>query len=241
MAGAGLRMTARLETLELRVRIGALVVLGGIDLAIAPGERVGLIGPNGSGKSTLFNAVTGLVPVAGGTVRLDGRDIANVPGHRIARAGVARTFQTPRVFRRMSVADNLRPSDAVIAETEIDGLLREAGLDIRREALAGDLTLAQLRRLEVARVLARRPRLVLLDEPTAGLTPSECADIVSRIGMLMPADAAVVVIEHRLDVLRDLTPRVVVLDHGVKIADGPMADVERDPAVHRVYTGAPDT
>jgi branched-chain amino acid transport system ATP-binding protein len=232
---------ALLDIEALAVRIGGLDVLSGIDLSVAAGEAVGLFGPNGSGKTTLFNAITGITAAAAGRIRLAGRDITGDRPDRIAEAGIARTFQTPRVFQRMTVADNIRPARRAFPGHALNRLLGAAGLAGRRDELAADLTLCEVKRLEIARALALAPRLLLLDEPTGGLTPAEAADIVGLVRDLVPKATALIVIEHRLDVLRSLCPRAVALDHGTRIADGALAAVEQDGKVRAAYFGSAAT
>jgi branched-chain amino acid transport system ATP-binding protein len=243
----------------LTVRFDGLEALAGIDLALADGEVLGLVGPNGSGKSTLFNAITGLCAPDSGRVRFGGIEIAGKPAHLIARLGIARSFQHPRLFQRMTVFDNVwaaqhslpgigwRGLTALGGMAErtrraaVDRLLREAGLAERRGALAGELPLADQRRLELARALAREPKLLLLDEPAGGMTPAETAELVDLLRRIALPGRACIVIEHKIDLIAALCDRVAVLDFGRKIAEGRPAAVLADSAVRAAYFGADGT
>jgi branched-chain amino acid transport system ATP-binding protein len=230
-------MTPRLSLKGLTVRFGGLTVLEGVDLAVAPGERIALFGPNGSGKSTLFNAMTGAVAVEAGSTRLDGTEITNAPPHAIASAGVVRSFQTPRVFGRLTVRDNIWPTVARIDDAALDYLLTVGGLAGRADVFARDLGLADLRSLECIRALAIAPSLLLLDEPTAGLSPAEAQNILTLLEAHLPQNTAVIVIEHRLDVLELFVDRAVVLHNGRIIADGTPGHVSRSDIVRDAYLG----
>jgi ABC-type branched-subunit amino acid transport system ATPase component len=230
-------MTPRLTLQGLTMRFGGLTVLDGVDLAVAPGERVALVGPNGSGKSTLFNIVTGAVAATAGRVMLDGVDITSAPPHGIAAAGVIRSFQTPRVFKRLSVRDNIRPTTGPADDAAIEGLIDIGGLAGRVDDLAGDLGIAELRRLELVRAFAARPSLLLLDEPTAGLSPSEADGVMALLKAHLPPNTAVVVIEHRLDLVTAFADRAIVLHDGKIIADGAPDIVRRIAPVLEAYLG----
>jgi branched-chain amino acid transport system ATP-binding protein len=226
-----------LEIEDLRVTFGGVAALAGVGLRLGATEVVGVVGANGSGKSTLLNALTGAV-AATGRLRLEGRDLAGLASDRVARAGVARAFQTARAFRHMSVLDNARPAHPVAADVApAEVWLARVGLAERARDLAGDLDQFALRRLELARTLAAGPRLILLDEPTSGLTPNESEAMVALLRQWAVGRVAMLVVEHRMDVVRELCPRTVVLDLGRILADGPTGDVLALPAVAAAYFG----
>lgn len=219
----------------LTVRFGGVEALGDLALEVAPGETVGLIGPNGAGKTTLFDALTGVVRPDAGRIRIAGRDIDGLAPHAIAELGVARTFQGIRLFRRLSVRDNVRAGRRVDAEA----WLGRVGLTHRRDALPDELAPAEQRRLELARALAVEPRLLLLDEPVGGLTPAETTAFENLLRAVALPGRATVLIEHRVDLVAALCRRIVVLDFGRKIADGAPADVLGDARVRAAYLGQP--
>jgi ABC-type branched-subunit amino acid transport system ATPase component len=221
----------------LTVRFGGVEALSRLDLALAPGQALGLMGPNGCGKTTLFDAITGLVPPAAGRIAFRGRDVTGLPAHAIARMGLARTFQTVRLFERMTVADNLAPVDAPTSSARRERLLEAVGLARRRDALAGEVTLEEQRRLEIARALARAPALLLMDEPTAGLDPQETEAMVALIRRLVLPACALILTEHKGHVVADLCPRAVLLDQGRKVGEGPPAELFASPDFRRRYLG----
>jgi len=251
---------ALLEINDLTVRFGGLVALRSVGLEVPAHGVVGVIGPNGSGKSTLFNAITGLVAAQGGAIRLAGAEIGGMPPHRVLERGVARTFQNIRLFPNLSVLDNVMVGmHARLATGALGAVLRlpptrreeaaarEHALAIlsifgnrllpRLDHPASSLSYANRRRTEIARALASRPRLLLLDEPAAGMNPAETLELVDQIRSLSRLGLAILLIEHKLDVVADLADNVVVLDHGEKIAEGPAAAMRRDPEVIRAYLG----
>jgi branched-chain amino acid transport system ATP-binding protein len=211
-----------LDVQGLTVRFGGVEALSNVDLKLAAGEVLGLVGANGCGKTTLLDAVTGVVPIAAGRVKLAGEDITGAPIHDIARRGIARTNQTARLFTTMTVADNVSRVDQASAET-IDAVLAQTGLAGRREILAGELSLAEQRQLEIARALARSPRLMLLDEPTSGLSPEDTDAMIELLSKHVLPGRAVILIEHKLPVLSTLCARAMLLDQGRVASAGPPA------------------
>jgi ABC-type branched-subunit amino acid transport system ATPase component len=221
----------------LTVRFGGVEALSRLDLALAPGQALGLMGPNGCGKTTLFNAVSGLVPAAAGRILFRGRDVTGLPAHAIARMGLARTFQTVRLFAHMTVADNLAPSDMPGSAARMEQLLETVGLAEKGQTLAGELTLEEQRRLEIARALGRSPALLLMDEPTAGLDPQETEAMVALIRRLVLPACALMLTEHKADVVEGLCPCAVLLDQGRKVREGPPAELFASLDFRRSYLG----
>jgi len=211
---------------------------------VAEGEILGLIGPNGAGKTTLFNLVSGYLRPTRGSVALFGREVTGLAPFALARLGVSRTFQVVRPFLRLSVLENVmvgsflrnrRPRDAEAAALEVLALL---GMEKLADAPASALTLAARKRLEIAKALALRPRLLLLDEVVAGLNPSEVAATIEVIRRIRQGGVTIVIVEHILKVIMGLSDRVVVLDHGRKLAEGTPAQVAANPEVIAAYLGS---
>jgi branched-chain amino acid transport system ATP-binding protein len=239
--------THLLEVERLSKRFGGFVALDNIALAVTAGERVGLIGPNGSGKSTLVNCLCGALANDGGTVRFAGRDLAGLGAHARTRIGMARTFQLPRPFASMTVLDNVRvpllyaagapaaPGEKIVGRCE--ELLTLVGLDAAARRHPRDLTQVEMRKLELARALAAEPRLLLADEPMAGLSNAEVDDIVALLIALNARGITVILIEHIMRAVMRFSQRLVVLVSGHKIADGRAEDVIRDRAVEEAYLG----
>ena len=228
----------------LTVRFGGVEALSAVDLSLAPGRSLGLMGPNGCGKTTLFNAVSGVARPDGGRILFRDRDITGLPVHDIARLGIARTFQTVRLFAHMTVRDNVRPAAPQGSPDEegriVERALEETGLAAKGDALAGELSLGEQRRLEIARVLARSPHLVLMDEPTAGLNPEETDALVKLIADTVRPAAGLILIEHKPDVIAALCPMAVLLDRGRTTAAAPPAELFASEAFRRAYLGIID-
>ena len=238
-------MSALLQIVGVSRSFGGLRALSDVSFSIDEGEIVSVIGPNGAGKTTLFNVISGLLPPSSGDVRFAGRSLLGVAPHRIAEAGIGRTYQIVRPFVRLSVLDNVTVG-ALLHERGIGAARRAAGeiLDLvglspLADVPASSLTLTQRKRLEIARALATRPKLLLLDEVMSGLNPSEidamCAFILS---LRERGIASVGAIEHLMRVVMNVSQRIVVLDFGRKIAEGTPAEIASHPDVIAAYFGS---
>jgi branched-chain amino acid transport system ATP-binding protein len=243
-------MTALLEVDNVSKRFGGFVALDGINLSVRAGERLGLIGPNGSGKSTLVNCICGTITNEMGTVRFDGTLMNGLTAHERTRRGLARSFQLPRPFPSLSVAENLRVpllytvnarSGPHLSAAEIEArtaeLLSLVGLANRGGQQPRDLTQVDMRKLELARALAAEPKLLIADESMAGLSNNEVADIVALLIRLNERGITIIMIEHIMRAVMSFSQRLVVLVSGKKIADGAPDTVIRDPEVERAYLG----
>jgi branched-chain amino acid transport system ATP-binding protein len=236
-------MTGFLKLAGVGRKFGALWAVTDVTLDVAEGEIVGLIGPNGAGKSTLFNLIAGALPPTEGEIRFEDRIVSGLKPFQVARRGIARTFQIPKPLKQLSVVENVMvnalscEATPAAARAAAITILDEIELGAYSDAPIGVLTVGLLKRLEVARTLAMRPRLVLFDEIMAGLTPTEVNDMTALVSSLPGRGITVVWVEHVLHAIMSAAHRIIVLDRGRTIADGAPKVVGRDPAVINAYLG----
>jgi branched-chain amino acid transport system ATP-binding protein len=239
---------ALLEVRGVTKRFGGFTALDCVDLVVRPGERLGLIGPNGSGKTTLINCVSGALPTEGGSIRFAGEEISGLPAHQRSRRGIARSFQIPRPFSSMSVLENLVvPIEYVVhrlslhvvdARPEAMAILEKMGLADKADTRANRLSQVELRKLELARAMAAKPKLLISDEAMAGLAGNEVDEVLGILLRLNESGITIIMIEHIMQAVMRFSQRVICLDAGKIICEGAPASIVRDPGVQRAYLGA---
>lgn len=241
-------------------RFGGILALSNYSITIRRGELLGLIGPNGAGKTTVFNVLSGVLPLTKGTILFEGRDISSLGADKTARAGIARTFQNIRLFEEMSVLDNIRTgfhhhmgsglfstlmhlSGFRLSENEMGGmacdLAEMVGVEQHLNSRAGDLPYGDQRRLEIARALALKPKLLLLDEPAAGMNPQETDDLIATIRRIHEEfDLSILIVEHDMHLVMNLCQRLQVINYGQLLAEGLPEEMQNNPEVVEAYLGS---
>jgi branched-chain amino acid transport system ATP-binding protein len=258
MPDSDIRAKKLLEVDDVTIRFGGLTALDSVTFDIREGEILGLIGPNGAGKTTCFNVMTGVYQATSGEVRFDGSPLAKVKRHKITQLGIARTFQNIRLFRSMTVLENVMVGadahskvgfwDALLrsprhrrteseSTTRAKELLKLVGITARHDELAANLSYGDQRRLEIARAMATGPKLLCLDEPAAGFNPAEKQGLMELIRKVRDEGYTVLLIEHDMRLVMGVTDRIVVLEFGRKIAEGSPAEIRDNPAVIAAYLG----
>ncbi len=231
--------TELLRLSVVRKRFGGFVVLNDVGFAVRAGEIVGLVGPNGSGKTTTINVISGLLRADGGSIVFDGRDVGALPLHRRARLGINRTFQVPKVFRDMTVRENIEVAAHAgrLQPGQVDAILDDIDLAHVATRTAGALTANQQKLLDLGRALATSPKLLLVDEIGAGLNPAELGAIATLLQKLAARGIALIVVEHLLEFLGRITERVIVLGAGRMLFEGTLAAAAHDPEVVAAFIG----